>query len=83
MNLVIQATYSGNLIASLAVNKYTLPANDLKELAQQTSHRVGVVGGSSHEYVFKVHVIFHTYTHNLNLSVQLFNNIKLHSNWKC
>ena len=58
MDLIIQATYSGNLIASLAVNKYTLPVNDLKELVQQTSHRVGVVGGSSHEYVFKVSVIF-------------------------
>ena len=60
MNIVIQSAYSGNLVASLAVNKYTLPVNDLKELAQQTSHRIGVVGGSSHEYVFKVPVIFYT-----------------------
>ena len=58
MNLIIQATYSGNLIASLAVNKYTLPVNNLKELVQQTSHRVGVIGGSGHEYVFKVNVYF-------------------------
>ena len=75
MNLVIQSAYSGNLVASLTVNKYTLPVNDLKELAQQTSHRIGVVGGSSHEYVFKVPVIFYTSLQNPNLSVQLFNNI--------
>ena len=54
MNLVIQSVYSGNLIASLAVNKYNLPVNDLKELAEQTSHKVGVLGGSIHEYIFKV-----------------------------
>ena len=58
MNLVIQATYSGNLIASLAVNKYILPVNNLKELVQQTSHRVGVLGGSGHEHVFKVSATF-------------------------
>lgn len=54
MNLVIQSVYTGNLIASLAVNKYNLPVNDLKELAVQNSHKVGMLGGSIHEYIFRV-----------------------------
>ena len=52
--MVLMTTYTGNLIAFLTVSIEKLPANNLKELAEQETHDVGVMGGSSHELVFRV-----------------------------
>ena len=44
----------GNLMAFLTVNKVSLPADTLEELANQNTHKVGVVKDSAHELLFKV-----------------------------
>ena len=54
MDIIILTTYTGNLIAFLTITKVSLPVNSLEELASQTTHKVGVLGDSSHEAVFKV-----------------------------
>ncbi len=54
MDLILLAVYTANLIAFLTISKTSLPANNLEQLASQKTHRVGVMGGSSHEAVFKV-----------------------------
>ena len=54
MDIIILTTYTGNLIAFLTITKVSLPVNNLEELASQTTHKVGVLGDSSHEAVFKV-----------------------------
>ncbi len=54
MFMVLMTTYTGNLIAFLTVTIEKLPANNLKELAEQETHDVGLLGGSSHELIFRV-----------------------------
>ncbi len=46
----------GNLMAFLTVNKVSLPADTLEELANQNTHKVGVVKDSAHELLFKVKI---------------------------
>ena len=50
---VLQATYTANLISYIAVAKSSLPANNLKELAEQTSHKIGVIKSASNEILFR------------------------------
>ncbi|KAK2152669.1 hypothetical protein LSH36_322g05030 [Paralvinella palmiformis] len=45
--LVITATYTGNLIAVLAVPKLTLPVNTLQDLANQNFYKYGVVADTA------------------------------------
>ena len=53
-NIVIVATYSGNLIAFLAIVKYKAPFETLEEMAQKGGYKFGTIGGSSLESIFKV-----------------------------
>ena len=51
--IILQVTYIANLISYIAVPKDSLPANNLKELAEQNSHKIGVIKSSSHEILFR------------------------------
>ena len=52
--LVITATYTGNLVAFLAVVKEPPPFETLEELANQNQYKFGVLGNTILETVFKV-----------------------------
>ena len=52
--IVVMATYTGNLIAVLAVPKSTLPVQTLAELAAQTQYKYGVMDGSALHTLFMV-----------------------------
>ena len=54
MYIILLTTYTGNLIAFLSVAKITLPVNNVKELAEQNTHQVGVLKNSGHQFVFQV-----------------------------
>ena len=45
--IILQTTYVANLISYITITKTTLPANSLKELAEQNSHQVGLMKSSS------------------------------------
>ena len=51
--IILQTTYIVNLISYIVVPKDSLPANNLKELAEQNSHKIGVMKSSSHEILFR------------------------------
>ena len=51
--IILHTTYMANLISYIAVPKAVLPANTLKELAEQNTHKIGVVKSSSHEILFR------------------------------
>ena len=51
--MFLRFTYMGHLISFLTVPKQRLPANTLKELAEQETHKVGVLKSSSHEILFR------------------------------
>ena len=51
--MFLRFTYMGHLISFLTVPKQHLPANTLKELAEQDTHKVGVLKSSSHEILFR------------------------------
>ena len=51
--MFLRFTYMGHLISFLTVPKQRLPANTLKELAEQDTHKVGVLKSSSHEILFR------------------------------
>ena len=51
--MFLRFTYMGHLISFLTVPKQQLPANTLKELAEQDTHKVGVLKSSSHEILFR------------------------------
>ena len=56
LTITITATYSGNLIAFMAVKKLNVPLNSLKELAAHPEYQAGLpLGGSSHS-LFKVKI---------------------------
>ena len=50
----MMATYSGNLIAFLTVNKSTLAFNTLEEMVKQSSYEWGTTGGTYWVAVFEV-----------------------------
>ena len=52
--IVIVATYSGNLIAFLTVDKYNAPFETLKEMAQAGEFKFGTIGGTQFETVLQV-----------------------------
>ena len=52
--IVILATYRGNLIAFLAIDKYSSPFESLLELSQQEKYKFGTLGGSAWEVIFQV-----------------------------
>ncbi|XP_048259569.1 glutamate receptor ionotropic, delta-1-like [Haliotis rufescens] len=51
--IVIAASYSGTLIASLTVNKEILPFDNIADIASQTDYSWGTVGGSSYVTYFE------------------------------
>ena len=51
--MFLRFTYMGHLISYLTVPKQQLPANTLKELAEQETHKVGILKFSSHEILFR------------------------------
>ena len=59
--VIIGATYSGNLIAFLAVDKYSPPFETLEDIVAQNEYRFGTLGESVWEIIFQVrscHTIF-------------------------
>ena len=52
--IVIVATYSGNLIAFLTVDKYIVPFETLKEMALEGEYKFGTIGDSAIETAIKV-----------------------------
>ena len=52
--IVIVATYSGNLIAFLTVDKDKVPFETLKEMAEKGEYKFGIIGESSMETVIQV-----------------------------
>ena len=57
--LVIDATYSANLIAFLAVDIQRPPFETLSELADQNEYLIGVVGGTAWMDEMRVNIILH------------------------
>ena len=55
-SIITMATYSGNLIAFLTVNKEVLPFKDIVSMVAQSSYAWGTIGGSSYVDVFSVRV---------------------------
>ena len=53
-SIIMMATYSGNLIAFLTVEKDKLPINNLADLVSQDKYRWGTQGGTAFETIFKV-----------------------------
>ena len=53
-SIVTLATYTGNLIAFLAVNTVKLPFNDLTEMVQQNQIKWGQYEGTGMVEVFRV-----------------------------
>ena len=51
--MFLRFTYMGHLTSFLTVPKQRLPANNLKELAEHDTHKVGVLKSSSHEILFR------------------------------
>ena len=57
--IVIMATYSGNLIAFLAIDKRTPPFETLHHLADQEEFTFGTLGGSGWLDIFQVKMFFY------------------------
>ena len=52
--IAIVATFTGNLMALMAVKKYNIPVNTLEELASRPEYRAGVVDGVALSDLFRV-----------------------------
>lgn len=52
------AIYTGNLVASMAVQKTRIPINDLYELAAHPEYQAGVMKGSVVNNVFQVCTLY-------------------------
>ena len=52
--VIYSATYSGNLVAFLAVDIELPPFASLEELSKQDNYRFGVMGGTSYITTFQV-----------------------------
>ena len=52
--IVVLATYSGNLIAFLAIDKHSTPFETLLELSKQNEYKFGTLGATGWEAVFNV-----------------------------
>ena len=60
--IVIDATYSANLIAFLAVDIQRPPFETLSELADQNEYLIGVVGGTAWMDEMRVNIILYICT---------------------
>ena len=52
--LVIMTTYSGNLVAALATRHIKLPFTTIDELAEDTTYKITISQGSSHQTLLQV-----------------------------
>ena len=52
--IVMMATFTANLIAFLAVDKYNPPFEDLEGLVNQNQYAFGILGGSTWNDLFQV-----------------------------
>ena len=59
--ITILATYTGNLVAFMTVQKLKLPINDLEELADHPEYQAGLARGTSTSDLFKVCITFHKF----------------------
>ena len=55
--IAVIATFTGNLMALMAVKKYNIPVNTLEELAAQQSYQAGVVDGVALADLFRVRIM--------------------------
>ncbi|CAD5124610.1 DgyrCDS12880 [Dimorphilus gyrociliatus] len=51
--ITIVATYSGNIIANLAIRRVSYPFNSLEELAENNEYRLVLLEGAAYELIFK------------------------------
>ena len=54
VSVIVSATYTGNLIAALAVPRTVLPVQTLEDLAKQTTYTYGPVDGTAIYSLIKV-----------------------------
>ena len=47
LTVIVSATYTGNLIAALAVPRTVMPVQTLEDLARQTTYKYGPVDGTA------------------------------------
>ena len=52
--IAVVATFTGNLMALMAVKKYNIPVNTLEELAARPEYQAGVVDGVALSDLFRV-----------------------------
>ena len=52
--IIMMATFTANLIAFLAVDKYKPPFEDLEGLVSQNQYTFGILGGSTWNDLFQV-----------------------------
>ena len=52
--IIMMATFTANLIAFLAVDKYKPPFEDLEGLVAQNQYTFGILGGSTWNDLFQV-----------------------------
>ena len=62
--MILYATYSGNLMASLATEQIKLPFSTLEGLANQDEYTLIVYKGTVHELLFKVNTYVIRRTHS-------------------
>lgn len=55
--IAVVATFTGNLMALMAVKKYNIPVNTLEELAAQPRYQAGVVDGVALADLFRVRMV--------------------------
>ena len=56
-SIVVMATYSGNLIAYLTVNRIQLPFDSLERMIESRDYKFGVMGGVLVERLLQVRFI--------------------------
>ena len=59
-SFVIIGTYTGNLVAFLTVEKFSVPFRTFEELAKDTSYKVGTLGGALNVALLQVVFLPHT-----------------------
>ena len=54
--IVIVATYSGNLIAFLTIDKYRAPFETLQDMSEEGQYKFGTLGGTSFVTILQVSI---------------------------
>ena len=54
--IILAATYSGNFVAFLTVDKEKLPFTNIEELVRQSDYTFGTLGESVYETILKVDI---------------------------